>query len=467
PGSSAASTLAPTAPTRGAAAARTSASRQPGSTTASLLSSMTCVAPASSAWRTSRLWPPAKPRFSGTRSSDAPGAAAVTSAQAGDPVRLRRTKSHAGRVRAAATLARQASVSAFAPKWSTDTATRGTDALTALPSERTAPSPREAEVTRTRIVEPGPQRGRDGVLVRNDRLDVGPRDAERGIVPQDAALAPGAVLAGALVEHDGAVLEGERAVREARRHPDDLVVAVTQLDPAVIAEPGRLVPDVDHDVEERAAQAAHVLAHGRVPLEVQPAQDAAVRDRLDRLLEGRRDTSGPEVGLDPRLHEVATVVRKGLRREDQDAGHLLGRDLHCNLRTGDAIRSPRAESNSTASSARRHDPPGHRTPLTRSSHDSRHRRGRLPRLPRGPAAARQGRSRPRVRQALLRRRGPRRGARQDRARPGRRPDLRPGRAGGLRRGPASRRSVERPHRGVQPEGQRGDQHPGHRDRGEG
>ena len=169
-----------------------------------------------------------------------------------------------------------------------------------------------------------------------------------------------------------------------------------------------------------------------------------------------------EVGLDPRLHEIPALVGEGLGREDLDAGHLLGRDLHCNLRTGDGIRSPRAESNSTAFVPPNTLPPGSTTPFTGAPNDSRHRRSGLHRLHRGATAARQGRGGPRVRQALLRRRRPRRGARQDRARAGRHPHLRPRRARRLRRRPAPRRPVERSHRRVQPEGQRGDQHARHR-----
>src|SRR5262249_43060679 len=178
-GSAAASTLAPTAAPRGPAAAGLSAPRHPGSTVASLLSTRTCVAPASSARRMTTLWPPAKPRFSGARSSTLPGATCSTSASARLPVPLSRTKSHAGGSRDVATLARQRSVSAFAPQWSTDTATRAAAATGLL-------LPLEPEMPRARILEPRPQRRRHAILVGDDRREGPPPHAAPPTLPHPA-----------------------------------------------------------------------------------------------------------------------------------------------------------------------------------------------------------------------------------------------------------------------------------------
>src|SRR5262249_20430532 len=301
PGRSAASTFAPTAAVRGAALSRTSAARQPGSSVASSLSRGTWVAPASRARRMITLWPPAKPRFSGARRSTAPGAALCTSASLRAPVPLSSTRSHSGGGCDVATLARQRTVSAFAPQCSTETATRAW-------GESGVRLALVAEVARAWVLEPGGERRRDAILVRDDRRQIRPRDAERRIVPQDAALAAGSVLGSALVEHDGLVLQRERRVREARRHPDDAVVAPRELDGDVVAEAGRAVPDVDDDVENSAAQAAHELAHRRVPLEVQTAHHAAMRDGLDGLLEIRRDAQRREILAHPRLHEQPPIV---------------------------------------------------------------------------------------------------------------------------------------------------------------
>ena len=53
----------------------------------------------------------------------------------------------------------------------------------------------------------------------------------------------------------------------------------------VIAEGGGSVTDVDDDVDDRTVEAAHELAHRRIPLEVQPPHHATFGNGLDRLLE--------------------------------------------------------------------------------------------------------------------------------------------------------------------------------------
>src|SRR5947207_2132855 len=84
---------------------------------------------------------------------------------------------------------------------------------------------------------------------------------------------PERVLGRALVVDDGVVLEREGAVREAGRHPDDAVVPLAQLDRHVVAERRRARAHVDHHVEDRAADAAHVFPHRGIPLEVEAAHD--------------------------------------------------------------------------------------------------------------------------------------------------------------------------------------------------
>src|SRR5262249_25044093 len=154
------------------------------------------------------------------------------------PVPLSSTKSHSGGGCDVATLARQRTVSAFAPQCSTETARRAW-------GESGVRLALVAEVARARVVEPGRRRRRDAILVRDERRQIRPGDAERRIVPQDAALAARSVLGGALVEDDGLVLQRECRVGEARRDPDDAVVAARELEGDVVAEAGRAVPDVD------------------------------------------------------------------------------------------------------------------------------------------------------------------------------------------------------------------------------
>ena len=123
------------------------------------------------------------------------------------------------------------------------------------------------------------------------------------------------------------------------------MVAARQLDGHVVAEPGGAVPDVDDDVEDAAAQAAYELAHRRVPLEMQTAHHAAMRDRLDGLFEIRRNAQRFEILAHPRLHEEPPLVGEVLRSQDLHPWHLRGLHQHCNLRARDAISPDRAESN--------------------------------------------------------------------------------------------------------------------------
>src|SRR5437667_1832484 len=183
-----------------------------------------------------------------------------------------------------------------------------------------------------RIGEPLGERGRDAVLLRHDGRHRGPRNRERRVVPADAALAPRAVLGRALVEYDRVLLEGEGAVREAGRHPDDLVVAPAELDGDVMAERGRPDPHVNDDVEDRAGDAAHELPHRRVPLEVEAAHDAAARAGLDGLLELARQSARGEVRRHPRLEQETALVREDGGLEYPDRRDAARVDQHSVLR---------------------------------------------------------------------------------------------------------------------------------------
>jgi hypothetical protein len=140
------------------------------------------------------------------------------------------------------------------------------------------------------------------------------------------------VRSGAFVEHDGVVGEREGAVREAGRHPDDLVVLVGELDGDVIAQGRRTVAHVDDHVDDRAVHATDVLAHRRRPLKMQAAHDTASRVGLDGLIELRRDALLVEVGLHPRLQQEAALIVKVLGFDDPDAGDFVPLTQHGDLR---------------------------------------------------------------------------------------------------------------------------------------
>src|SRR5262249_10661874 len=141
------------------------------------------------------LLPPLKPMFSGRVISTAPGAAAVTSAIESVPVPLSTTMSGcAGNVEPA-TARRHRITSPPCPQCTTAPAARGAGraAIASLAGRGDATISADLEVLRARIGQPLGQRGCLLVLVGDDGRNVRPRDAERGIVPEDAALASGAV----------------------------------------------------------------------------------------------------------------------------------------------------------------------------------------------------------------------------------------------------------------------------------
>jgi hypothetical protein len=106
------------------------------------------------------------------------------------------------------------------------------------------------------------------------------------------------------------------------------VVAVGEFDGGVVAERRRAVAHVDHHVDDGAVQAAHELAHRRVPLEVQAAHDALLRPGLDRLAEVGGDAVRVEIRLDPRLQQESPLVDEVLGGDHLQSRQILPRAPH-------------------------------------------------------------------------------------------------------------------------------------------
>ena len=111
-----------------------------------------------------------------------------------------------------------------------------------------------------------------------DAVGARPLDRERGVVPAHAARGLGHVAVAHLVEHLAVVGERLEAVREAGRDVEARRVLRAQLDAVPAAARGRVGAQVDGDVEDRAAHAAHELGLAvRLGLVVHAAQRAAAR----------------------------------------------------------------------------------------------------------------------------------------------------------------------------------------------
>ena len=88
-----------------------------------------------------------------------------------------------------------------------------------------------------------------------------------------------------------------------------------------LPEGRRVEPDVEHEIDHASADRPHELPHERVPLEVQPADDARTREALVRLneLESPQEAH-PRVAVDvappERLGEVPAVVSEALEADD-------------------------------------------------------------------------------------------------------------------------------------------------------
>src|ERR1700722_18692489 len=113
---------------------------------------------------------------------------------------------------------------------------------------------------------------RDGQLARWHA----PIDAQRRIVPRQAAFRGRIVVTGDLVDHLTVGLEGDIAVSEAWRHPDLTPVVGRKLDRDVAAERRRAATDVHRDIEDRPGRAPNEFSlRVWLELEVQAAQYAA------------------------------------------------------------------------------------------------------------------------------------------------------------------------------------------------
>ena len=183
-----------------------------------------------------------------------------------------------------------------------------------------------APVTRTRrsavIVSYPPSWSEPGaVRVGDERDRAGPLDAEGGIVEADTGRGLAHVARRALVEEVRVRLEGQVAVRAARRQVEHLaaVGGEDRRDPPAVRRRGRT--HVDGHVLEPTTGAAHELGLAvRLGLVVHPTERAGLRVppevELDPL---GLDARGGEFVRAPRAGEEAALVADGLELDAEDA----------------------------------------------------------------------------------------------------------------------------------------------------
>ena len=145
------------------------------------------------------------------------------------------------------------------------------------------------------------------------------------VVPGDAALGGRVVVRGHAVADVGDVARDQESVREADRHPQQVVRHVVELERLVAAERRRAAADVDDDVQDGPACGAHELSLAAADREVHARATSPPRPRVVVLHEllgepQRRERVSAE-GLD----EEASLVAVHVRREVDEAGEA-GRD---------------------------------------------------------------------------------------------------------------------------------------------
>jgi hypothetical protein len=178
----------------------------------------------------------------------------------------------------------------------------------------------------------------DRQLARRQR----PLDRHVGIVPGDAALELRVVVGRLLVDHVGDVAEHAEAVREAGRHEQLAHADVVQLEAVPAPVRRRAAAQVDRDVENPPARAAHELRQALADLEVHAAQDAACRARVVVLHEAHV-LGDPQLGVPLAavgLTEEPALVAKGDRLDRDEARQLCLNDPHSRKRVSASRRTP-------------------------------------------------------------------------------------------------------------------------------
>ena len=157
-----------------------------------------------------------------------------------------------------------------------------------------------------------------GILVRQEWLGHRPIDADGRVVPANPRLGGRVVRARRQILDLGEIRQRAEASREARRRPEMawFLSGRLQTDPAT--QGWRSSPNVDRHDESPAQSHAHQLAHGRVPLEMQPTHHVAGRPGLVELNESIGQPQAGEQILPIDLHEEAAVVGEALGHDDLD-----------------------------------------------------------------------------------------------------------------------------------------------------
>ena len=147
-----------------------------------------------------------------------------------------------------------------------------------------------------------------------------PGNADRRIVPGDSPVAGGGIGRGCLVKNLAVGLQSDEGVGESDRDQELAPVLGREFDRDMAAEGRRRAADVDRDVENAAARAAHELVLGEWRrLEVQSAQGAdRGRKGMVVLHEGEIKTRLVPVGAVVNLGEKPSGVAVLLRRHDLD-----------------------------------------------------------------------------------------------------------------------------------------------------
>ena len=153
------------------------------------------------------------------------------------------------------------------------------------------------------------------------RQTLGPSDANRRVVPGNAAFVCGGVIVRRLIQEVGRLAQHHKAVGKARWHPELAVVVFGQLAADPLAKSGRAFADVHGHVKHGAAHHAHQLALGLLQLVVQAAQHALGAAAVVVLhnVHIQAGDFGKVLRVEA-FKKEAPAVAKNLRLKDQDVG---------------------------------------------------------------------------------------------------------------------------------------------------
>ena len=169
-----------------------------------------------------------------------------------------------------------------------------------------------------------------------------PANIERGIVPEDGALALGIVVTRCLVKDFRSLGEDQEPVSEALRDPEELELSGLgqwpQVEPGPFAEVRGVAAKIDRYIPDMAGEDPDEFALGLTKLVMKPTKNSPGGERLVILNEFSRKTGGSEAILIEYFGKPAAIIAKTLRLHQFDVKQRGIEDVHLSSLSGEPER---------------------------------------------------------------------------------------------------------------------------------